>query len=35
LAGGSGYIVAPTHFFEIDTPMENARAIYETVLSMA
>jgi len=32
-SGGSGYIVAPTHFFEIDTPMENACAIYETVTS--
>ena len=31
-SGGSGYIVAPTHFFEIDTPMENACAIYETAL---
>lgn len=31
LSGGSGYIVAPTHFLGIDVPMENARAIYDTV----
>lgn len=31
LSGGSGYIVSPTHFLEIDVSMENARAIYDTV----
>ena len=31
-SGGTGYIVAPTHFFEIDIPMENAVALYESVL---
>jgi uroporphyrinogen decarboxylase len=31
-SGGSGYILAPTHFLEIDIPMENAQALYDTVL---
>jgi uroporphyrinogen decarboxylase len=31
-SGGTGYIVAPTHFLEIDIPMENASAMYETAL---
>jgi uroporphyrinogen decarboxylase len=31
-SGGTGYIAAPTHFLEIDVPIENACAIYETIL---
>ncbi|MHB9037968.1 MAG: uroporphyrinogen decarboxylase family protein [Armatimonadota bacterium] len=30
LSGGSGYVVSPTHFLEIDVPMENAQAIYDS-----
>ena len=28
----TGYIAAPTHFFEIDIPMEKTVALYEAVL---
>ncbi len=28
-SGGSGYILAPTHFLELDTPMGNAVAMFE------
>jgi uroporphyrinogen decarboxylase len=29
LSGGSGYIVAPTHFFDLDVPVQNVCAVYE------
>lgn len=28
-SGGTGYICAPTHFLELDVPLENALAMYE------
>jgi uroporphyrinogen decarboxylase len=35
LSGGSGYIVAPTHFFDLDVPMRNICAIYEAAAGAA
>jgi uroporphyrinogen decarboxylase len=35
LSEGSSYIVAPTHFLEIDIPMENAVAIYDIAKEFA
>ncbi len=35
LSEGSSYIVAPTHFLEIDIPMENAEAIYDIAKEFA
>ena len=29
LSGSSGYIVAPTHFFDLDVPVQNVCAVYE------